>query len=228
MKTTIVFQFFINFGYFCFCLFNELCCFTGPFVAKFETKSEVPGLTSRDIEYCWWSLLSSLISAEVAKWQIMVDPVEKISLKRPAYLFLCVQKNRTSHESFLQFRCAVLICSFGNNMVYHLPHGLYHRGNSGPLFTENTPSYGYVNSHFKPKTVWRPSQVDNEDSYTVRRCRFMNRSLGEHVDIIYKANINWGHIPCIWYACTYHCLCSVFSERCIKIHYTTNYIGDPS
>ena len=32
---------------------------------------------------------------------------------------------------------------------------------SGPLFTKKTPSYGYRDPHYKPKTVWRPSQVYN-------------------------------------------------------------------
>ena len=27
----------------------------------------------------------------------------------------------------------------------------------GPLFTKKTPSYGYRDPHYKPKTVWRPS-----------------------------------------------------------------------
>ena len=37
---------------------------------------------------------------------------------------------------------------------------------SGPLFTKKTPSYGYRNPHYKPKTVWRPSQVYNGNPYT--------------------------------------------------------------
>ena len=37
---------------------------------------------------------------------------------------------------------------------------------SGPLFTKKTPSYGYRDPHFKPKTVWRPPQVYNGNPYT--------------------------------------------------------------
>ena len=37
---------------------------------------------------------------------------------------------------------------------------------TGPLFTKKTPSYGYRNPHYKPKTVWRQSQVYNGNSYT--------------------------------------------------------------
>ena len=36
----------------------------------------------------------------------------------------------------------------------------------GPLFTKKTPSYGYRDPHYKPKTVWRPSQVYNGNPYT--------------------------------------------------------------
>ena len=35
-----------------------------------------------------------------------------------------------------------------------------------PLFTKMTPSYGYRDPHYKPKTVWRPSQVYNGNHYT--------------------------------------------------------------
>ena len=37
---------------------------------------------------------------------------------------------------------------------------------SGPLFTKKTSSYGYRDPHYKPKTVWRPSQVYNGNPYT--------------------------------------------------------------
>ena len=36
----------------------------------------------------------------------------------------------------------------------------------GPLLTKKTSPYGYRNSHYKPKTVWRPSQVYNGNAYT--------------------------------------------------------------
>ena len=36
----------------------------------------------------------------------------------------------------------------------------------GPLFTEKMPSYQYRDSHYKPETVVRPSQVYNGDPYT--------------------------------------------------------------
>ena len=36
----------------------------------------------------------------------------------------------------------------------------------GPLFTKKTPSYGYRDPHYKPKTVWRPSHVYNGNPYT--------------------------------------------------------------
>ena len=36
----------------------------------------------------------------------------------------------------------------------------------GPLFTKKTPSYGYRNPHYKPETVWGPSQVYNGNPYT--------------------------------------------------------------
>ena len=38
--------------------------------------------------------------------------------------------------------------------------------NPGPLFTKKTPSYGYRDPHYKPKTVWRPSQVYNGNPHT--------------------------------------------------------------
>ena len=37
---------------------------------------------------------------------------------------------------------------------------------SGPLFTKMPPSYGYMDPHDEPKTVWRPSQVYNGNPYT--------------------------------------------------------------
>ena len=36
----------------------------------------------------------------------------------------------------------------------------------GPLFTKKTPSYQYRDSHYKPETVVRPSEVYNGDPYT--------------------------------------------------------------
>ena len=39
-------------------------------------------------------------------------------------------------------------------------------GIPGPLFTKKTPSYGYRDPHYIPKTVWRPSQVYNGNPYT--------------------------------------------------------------
>ena len=39
-------------------------------------------------------------------------------------------------------------------------------GISGPLFTKKTPCYQYRDPHYKPKTVWRPSQIYNGNSYT--------------------------------------------------------------
>ena len=38
--------------------------------------------------------------------------------------------------------------------------------NTGPLFTKKTPSYGYRNPLYKPKTVWPPYQVYNGNPYT--------------------------------------------------------------
>ena len=32
-------------------------------------------------------------------------------------------------------------------------------------FTKKTPSHGYKNPHYKPETVWRPSQVYNGNTY---------------------------------------------------------------
>ena len=37
---------------------------------------------------------------------------------------------------------------------------------SGSLFTKMTPSYGCRNPHYKPQTVWRPSQLFNGNPYT--------------------------------------------------------------
>ena len=34
------------------------------------------------------------------------------------------------------------------------------------LFTKKTPSYGYRDPHYKPKTFWRLSQVYNRNPYT--------------------------------------------------------------
>ena len=36
----------------------------------------------------------------------------------------------------------------------------------GPLFTKKTPSYQYRDSHYKPETVVRLSEVYNGDPYT--------------------------------------------------------------
>ena len=44
--------------------------------------------------------------------------------------------------------------SFGNSLV---PNNLQSR----PLFTKKTLYDVYRNPHYKPKTVWRPSQVYN-------------------------------------------------------------------
>ena len=34
------------------------------------------------------------------------------------------------------------------------------------ILSKKTTSYGYMNPHYKPKTVWRPSQVYNVNPYT--------------------------------------------------------------
>ena len=41
-----------------------------------------------------------------------------------------------------------------------------HSTDSGPLFTKDMPSYRSKNPHYKPKTVWWPSQVYNGNPYT--------------------------------------------------------------
>ena len=40
-------------------------------------------------------------------------------------------------------------------------YSVSYRQSPGPLFTKKTPSYGYRDPHYIPKTVWRPSQVYN-------------------------------------------------------------------
>ena len=41
---------------------------------------------------------------------------------------------------------------------------------SGPLSTKKTPSYGYKNSQYKHRTVWRPSLVNNGIPIPIRSC----------------------------------------------------------
>ena len=67
---------------------------------------------------------------------------------------------------------------FENCWILSIPLALSHYSNfmeqicllictkPGPLFTKKTPSYGYRDPYYKPKTVWRPSQVYNGNSYT--------------------------------------------------------------
>ena len=43
---------------------------------------------------------------------------------------------------------------------------IHYLQSSGLIFTKKTPSYGYGNPHYKPKTVWWPSQVYNGNPYT--------------------------------------------------------------
>ena len=40
------------------------------------------------------------------------------------------------------------------------------------LFTKRTPFYEYMNPHYNPKTVWRPSQVYNEDTFSNKTMSF--------------------------------------------------------
>ena len=47
------------------------------------------------------------------------------------------------------------------NIYYSLVYS-----SAGPLFTKKTPSFGYRDPHYKPKTVWWPSQVFNGNPYT--------------------------------------------------------------
>ena len=48
----------------------------------------------------------------------------------------------------------LLLCSIFKSVAYIWLHNTV----PGPLFTK-TPSYGYRDPHYKPKTVWRPSHV---------------------------------------------------------------------
>ena len=60
----------------------------------------------------------------------------------------------------------VKICHL-NNTKAEIQVLLYVRAEiPGPLFTKKTPSYGYRDSHDKPKKVWRPSQVYIGNPYT--------------------------------------------------------------
>ena len=65
----------------------------------------------------------------------------------------------------------VTLLNFG--VIWHIC--IFHAYASGPPFTKKTPSHKYRNPHYKTKTVWRPSQVYNGDSYTVF---FVNRGPG--------------------------------------------------
>ena len=42
------------------------------------------------------------------------------------------------------------------------------RSVTSPLFINETPYYGYRNPDYKPKTVWRSSQINNSNPYTCK------------------------------------------------------------
>ena len=62
----------------------------------------------------------------------------------------------------------VLIGCMGDNIIIFAAYTITRFGRKlpGHLFTKKTPSYGYRNPHYKPKTVWRPSQVYNGNPYS--------------------------------------------------------------
>ena len=72
----------------------------------------------------------------------------------------CKNVNKQLHGSLFQENETV--CLF-----HIIPPNRYGQlSDTGPLFTEKTPYYGYRNSHYKTKTVWRPSQIYYKDPYT--------------------------------------------------------------
>ena len=58
-----------------------------------------------------------------------------------------------------------LLCG-GYKYSHSITWYVHHRSGP-PLFTKKTPSYGYRDPHYKPKTVWRPSQVYNGNPYSL-------------------------------------------------------------
>ena len=61
-----------------------------------------------------------------------------------------------------------------------------------PLFTKKTPSHWYRYPHYKPKTVWRPSQVYNGNPYTSKEAS-SSRTEALHITSQYLCD------PLQWY-----------------------------
>ena len=57
-------------------------------------------------------------------------------------------------DQVLSHHCPELRCSIKQNST-----SLVTQQTTGPLFIKNTPSYRYKNPYYRPKTVWRPSQI---------------------------------------------------------------------
>ena len=71
----------------------------------------------------------------------------------------------------------IVLCVYVNGismcMCMFMCMGLVKKSNtSGPLSTKKTPSCWYRDSHYKPETVVRPSEVYNGDSYTRKTASF--------------------------------------------------------
>ena len=56
--------------------------------------------------------------------------------------------------------CAAVFAAVRQHSISHIC------SNTWFLFTKKMPSYRYMDPHYKPKRVWRPSQVYNGNLYT--------------------------------------------------------------
>ena len=87
----------------------------------------------------------------------------------------CLQSIFRSELCFVAIWCDIvhvnLKPSFRLNLLALGQWYNWQGSNSGLLFTKKVPSYEFRNPQYKPKTVWRPSQVYNGNHYMpLRRC----------------------------------------------------------
>ena len=70
-------------------------------------------------------------------------------------------------DVFYTLLSSLVACLVGWVTVYNrMKKYMCDRIRIGTLFIKKTPFYGYRDPHYKPKAVWRPSQVYNGSRYT--------------------------------------------------------------
>ena len=87
---------------------------------------------------------------------------------------------QTWGTNFSEILCEIHTFSF-NKVHLKMSSAKWQQFCVGSLFTKKMLSYGYRDPNYKPKTVWRPSQVYDRNPYTDKQRVLMHRHQGWNV-----------------------------------------------